>query len=39
MDKKIKEKALVEEMKNNYGTERGSRGIIIKHISDATNWK
>jgi hypothetical protein len=36
MDDKTKEKALMEEMKNTYGTERGSRGIIIKRISDPT---
>jgi hypothetical protein len=27
---KTKEKALAEEMKNKYSTERGTRGIIIK---------
>jgi len=27
---------MVVEMKNKYGTERGSHGIIIKCISDAT---
>jgi len=32
---KTKEKALSEEMKKKYGTERGSREIIIKCISDA----
>jgi hypothetical protein len=32
---KTKEKALVEEMKKKYGTEKGSRGIIIRRISDA----
>jgi hypothetical protein len=32
----MKEKALAEEMKKMYGTERGSRRIIIKRISDAT---
>jgi hypothetical protein len=36
LDDKTKEKALAEEMKNTYGTERGSCGIIIKRISDAT---
>jgi hypothetical protein len=30
MDDKRKKKALMEEMKKNYGTERGSHGIIIK---------
>jgi hypothetical protein len=35
MDDKTKEKALMEEMKKTYGIERGSRGIIIKRISDA----
>jgi len=29
LDDKTKEKSLPEEMKNKYGTERGSRGIII----------
>jgi hypothetical protein len=36
LEDKTKEKALAEEMKKKYGTERGSRGIIIKRISDAT---
>jgi hypothetical protein len=36
LDEKTKEKELVEEMKNTYGTERGSREIIIKRISDTT---
>jgi hypothetical protein len=35
LDDKTKEKALTEEMKNKFGTERGTRGIIIKWISDA----
>jgi hypothetical protein len=30
LDDKTKEKALVEEMKKTYATERGSHGIIIK---------
>jgi hypothetical protein len=34
LEDKTKEKALDEEMKKKYGTERGSRGIIIKCISD-----
>jgi len=36
LDDKTKEKALIEDMKKTYGTERVSRGIIIKQISDAT---
>jgi hypothetical protein len=36
LDDKTKEKSLAEEMKKTYGTERGSCGIIIKRISDAT---
>ena len=36
MDDKTKEKALEEEMKPKYGTERGSRGIIINQISEPT---
>jgi hypothetical protein len=36
LNEKTKEKELVEEMKNTYGTERGSREIIIKRISDTT---
>jgi hypothetical protein len=32
----MKEKELAEEMKKMYGTERGSRRIIIKCINDAT---
>jgi hypothetical protein len=35
LHEKTKEKALAEEMKKTYGIERGSRGIIIKRISDA----
>jgi hypothetical protein len=34
LDDKTKEKSLAEEMKKNYEIERGSRGIIIKRISD-----
>ena len=34
LDDKSKEKALVEDMKNKYGTDRGTRGIIIKWIND-----
>jgi hypothetical protein len=34
LEEKTKEKALAEEMKKKYGTERGTRGIIIKQISD-----
>jgi hypothetical protein len=30
LDDKTKEKALAEEMKNKYGTARGTRGILIK---------
>jgi hypothetical protein len=33
LDDKSKEKALAEEMKNKYGTSRGTRGIIIKWIN------
>jgi hypothetical protein len=36
LDDKTKEKALEEEMKQMYGTERGSRGIIINQISEPT---
>ena len=35
LDDKSKEKALAEEMKKKYGTDRGMRGIIIKRINDA----
>jgi hypothetical protein len=34
LEDKTKEKPLVEEMKKKYDTERGSRGIIIRRISD-----
>jgi hypothetical protein len=34
LDEKTKEKALAEEMKQTYGIERGSRGIIINWISE-----
>jgi hypothetical protein len=33
LDNKSKEKALAKEMKNKYGTSRGTRGIIIKWIN------
>jgi hypothetical protein len=36
LDDKDREKALAEEMKKKYGTDRGTRGIIIKRINDAT---
>jgi hypothetical protein len=36
LDDKTKEKALEEDMKQTYGTERGSRGIIINKISEPT---
>jgi hypothetical protein len=36
LDDKTKEKSLAEEMKKTYGTERGSRRIIIKRINDTT---
>jgi len=36
LNDKTKEKALAEEMKKTYGIERGSRGIIIKRISETT---
>jgi hypothetical protein len=35
LDDKTKEKALVEEMKNKYNTDKGTREIIIKRINDA----
>jgi hypothetical protein len=35
LNDKSKEKALVEKMKKKYGTDRGTRGIIIKQINDA----
>jgi hypothetical protein len=35
LDDKSREKALAEEMKKKYGTDRGTRGIIIKRINDA----
>jgi hypothetical protein len=36
LDDKSKEKTLAEEMKNKYGTDRGTRGIIIKWINNAS---
>jgi hypothetical protein len=36
LDYKSKEKALEEEMKKKYGTTRGTRGIIIKQINNAS---
>ena len=34
LDDKSKEKTLVEEMKKKYGTNGGTRGIIIKWINN-----
>ena len=34
LDDKFKKKALAEEMKKKYGTDKGTRGIIIKRIND-----
>jgi len=34
LDDKVKEKSLAEEMNQTYGTERGSRGIIINIINE-----
>jgi hypothetical protein len=36
LDDKTKEKTLVEEMKNKYGTDRVSRGIIMNQINEPT---
>ena len=36
LDEKNKEKVLAEEIKKKYGIERGTRGIIIKRINNAT---
>jgi len=36
LDEKSREKELVEEMNKKYGTGRGTRGIILKRINDAT---
>jgi hypothetical protein len=39
LDDKTKEKALAEEMKKKYGTDRGTRGIIIKGSTmQPHNW-
>jgi hypothetical protein len=35
LEEKTKDKALAKEMKNKYGTERGSRRIIIGRISNS----
>jgi hypothetical protein len=34
LDNKSKEKTLAEEMKKKYGTDRGTRGIVIKRINN-----
>jgi hypothetical protein len=36
LDDKTKEKELAKEMKNKYGTYKGTQGIIIKRINDVT---
>jgi DNA phosphorothioation-dependent restriction protein DptG len=36
LDDKSKEKALAEKMKKKYGTTRGTRGIIVKRINNAS---
>jgi ATP-dependent phosphoenolpyruvate carboxykinase len=33
-DDKMKEKAIVKELKSQFGTDRGRRGMIIKNIND-----
>jgi hypothetical protein len=39
LDEKTKEKSLEEEMNKKYGTERGTRGIIIKRsMIHPHNW-
>jgi hypothetical protein len=35
LDDKSKEKMLVKEMKKKYGTTRGTRAMIVKHINNA----
>jgi hypothetical protein len=35
IDDKTKEKSLADKMKKKYGTDKGTRGIIIKRINDA----
>ena len=34
LDNKSKKKTLAEEMKKKYGTDKGTRGIIIKRINN-----
>jgi hypothetical protein len=34
LDEKTKEKAIAEEVKDKFGIERGSRGVIINNIND-----
>lgn len=34
LDEKIKEKSIVEEVKETFGTDRGNRGMIIRNIND-----
>jgi hypothetical protein len=36
LDDKTKEKSIADEIKNKYGTDRGSRGMIIKQINEPT---
>jgi hypothetical protein len=36
LDDKTREKVVEEEMNKKYGTDRGTRGFIIKRINDAT---
>ena len=36
LDDKAREKALAEEMKKKYGTDRGTIGVTIKRINDVT---
>jgi hypothetical protein len=38
LDDKTKETTLAKDMKQTYGTERGSRGIIIDRISEPPTW-
>jgi hypothetical protein len=36
LDEKMKEKTIAEEVKSQFGTDRGNKGMIIKNINDPT---
>jgi hypothetical protein len=38
LEDKTKEKSILDEIKEKYGTKRGKRGIMINEINDLATW-